>query len=170
MIIFSFGQPLRHPEQSSALLQLKQAFFFNKFASSDSLAYWKLRSWKFQGGGPSDCCSWDGVECDQSTGHVVGLDLSSSFLFGSINSSNSLFSLVHLRKLNLADNHFNYSQIPSEISHLLLLTTLNLSLSVFSGPIPVEISRLSKLISLDLSQNSRRLRLEKPGLQSCFKT
>ncbi|XP_052177647.1 receptor-like protein 9DC3 [Diospyros lotus] len=159
-------EPLCHSEESSALLQFKQAFFFNKSVSSDPLAYWKLRSWKFQGGGASDCCSWDGVECDQSTGHVVGLDLSSSFLFGSIKSSSSLFSLVHLRRLNLADNHFNHSQIPLEISHLLLLTTLNLSLSSFSGPIPVEISRLSKLISLDLSQNSGTLRLEKPGLQS----
>ncbi|XP_052174960.1 receptor-like protein 7 isoform X2 [Diospyros lotus] len=163
---FSFMQPLCHAEESSALLQFKQAFSFNKSASSDPLAYWKLRSWKFKVGGGSDCCSWDGVECDQSTGHVVDLDLSSSFLFGSIKSSSSLFSLVHLRRLNLADNHFNYSQIPSEISHLLLLTTLNLSLSVFSGPIPVEISRLSKLISLDLSLNSGPLRLEKPGLQS----
>ncbi|XP_052193890.1 receptor-like protein 6 [Diospyros lotus] len=163
---FSFVQPLCHAEESSALLQFKQTFSLNKSASFDPLAYWKLQSWKFQGGGANDCCSWDGVECDQSTGHVVGLDLSSSFLFGSINSSSSLFSLVHLRKLNLADNHFNYSQIPSKISHLLLLTTLNLSLSAFSGLIPVEISKLSKLISLDLSQNSAPFLLEKPGLQS----
>ncbi|XP_052177648.1 receptor-like protein 6 [Diospyros lotus] len=163
---FSFVQPLCHAEESSTLLQFKQAFFFNKSASSDPSAYWKLRSWKFQGGRASNCCSWDGVECDQSTGHVVGLDLSSSFLFGSIKSSNSLFNLVHLRRLNLADNHFNHSQIPSEISHLLLLTTLNLSLSVFSGPIPMEISRLSKLISLDLSQNPGPLRLQHPSLHS----
>ncbi|XP_052177645.1 receptor-like protein 7 [Diospyros lotus] len=151
LLNLSYNEPLCHPEDSSALLQFKQTFSLNK---------------SFQGGRASNCCSWDGVECDQSTGHVVGLDLSSSFLFGSIKSSSSLFSLVHLRKLNLADNHFNYSQIPSEISYLLLLTTLNLSQSVFSGPMPVEISRLSKLISLDLSQNSGPLRLEKPGLQS----
>ncbi|ONI18146.1 hypothetical protein PRUPE_3G199400 [Prunus persica] len=81
----------------------------------------------------STCCSWDGVECDEESGHVIGLDLRSSCLHGSINSSNSLFRLVHLQRLDLSDNHFNFSQIPSrfEISKLSKLSTLDLS---FNGP------------------------------------
>jgi len=117
---FSSLHPLCHAEDSHALLQFKQTLFFNKSASSDTLAYWKLESWKLQGGA-RDCGSWDGVEFEKYTGHAIGLDPSSNYIFGSINSNSSLFSLVHLRRLNLADNHFNYSQIPSIISHLLEL-------------------------------------------------
>ena len=85
---------------------------------------------------------------------MIGLDLSSSCLYGSILSNSSLFSLVHLRRLNLAYNHFNSSQIPSGFSRLSGLTYLNLSASSFSGQIPLNISVLSKLTSLDLSFNS----------------
>ncbi|KAL7218694.1 hypothetical protein ACSBR2_011877 [Camellia fascicularis] len=167
---FSTEQSLCHADESSALLQFKQTFSINKSDSSDPSAYPKVASWKLERE-RSNCCSWDGVECDQDTGHVIGLDLSNSFLHDSINSSSSLFSLVHLQRLNLAYNDFDYSHIPSEISHLSELITLNLSSSVFSGQIPLEISKLSKLVSIDLSfnvdsTNSGLLKLEKPGLRS----
>jgi Leucine-rich repeat (LRR) protein len=84
---------------------------------------------------------------------VVGLDLTSSWLYGSFNSSNSLFRLLQLQRLNLADNDFNGSQIPFGVGNLLRLTYLNLSYSVFSGQIPSELSHLNKLSSLDLSRN-----------------
>ncbi|CAL5391016.1 unnamed protein product [Camellia sinensis] len=166
----SAEQPLCHADESSALLQFKQTFSINKSASSDPSSHSKVASWKLRGDG-GNCCSWDGVECDEDTGHVIGLDLSSSFLHGSINSSSSLFSLVHLQRLNLADNDFDNSHIPSEISHLLELVSLNLSSSVFSGQVPLEISKLSKLVSIDLSfnvdsANLGGLKLEKPGLRS----
>ena len=102
-----------------------------------------------------DCCSWDGVEYNEEIGHVIGLDLSSNYLYGSMLSNSSLFSLVHLRRLNLADNHFNSSQIPSDFGHLFGLTYLNLSSSSFSGQIPLNILVLSKLTFLDLSNNSK---------------
>jgi hypothetical protein len=122
-------------------------------------------------GDKSDCCSWDGVVCDESTGHVIGLDLSSSCLFGSINYISTLFHLVHLQSLNLTNNNFNYSQIPSQIGELSRLTDLNLSWSHFSGQIPFEISQLSHLSSLDLSRDYfdyfpkyPHLELKKPNL------
>ncbi|KAL7218692.1 hypothetical protein ACSBR2_011875 [Camellia fascicularis] len=165
----SAEQPKCHADESSALLQFKQSFSISKSTSSDRSAYPKVASWKLEGDS-GNCCLWDGVECDQETGHVIGLDLSSSFLHGFINSSNSLFGLVHLQRLNLAYNDFNYSCIPSEIGHLLGLTSLNFSSSVFSGQIPSEISKLSKLVSIDLSFNvdssNSGLKLEKPGLRS----
>lgn len=165
-------QPLCHVEERMALLQFKQGFEILKTASHGPSAYPKILSWKLHGDRGNDCCSWEGVYCDQQTGHVDGLDLSSSFLYGSIDSQSSLFSLFHLRSLNLADNHFNYSLIPSKIASLSRLSRLNLSSSVFSGQIPSEILKLSNLTSLDLSFNvdfssqENLLKLETPNFSS----
>ncbi|KAL4654910.1 hypothetical protein ACB092_01G413900 [Castanea dentata] len=160
---FSSVQPLCHGHERSYLLQFKESFVIinNKSISFDPLAYPKVASWTLEGNN-SDCCSWDGVECQKSNGHVIGLDLNSSYLYGSINSSSSLFNLVHLQRLNLADNHFNHSQIPSTISNLSKLTYLNLSNSTFSGQIPLEFSQLSQMSSLDLSYN--HLEIKNPSL------
>ncbi|KAJ4822443.1 hypothetical protein Tsubulata_019789, partial [Turnera subulata] len=131
------------------------SFIIDRSASYDPAAYPKFEGWKVDREKASDCCLWDGIGCDDITGHVISLDLSSSCLFGSINSSSSLFQLLHLRSLNLADNDFYGSLIPSALGHLLTnLTHLNLSYSAFSGPIPSSISNLSKLSSLDLSVNA----------------
>ena len=156
-------QPLCNDSERSALLQFKQIFVINMSVSSDPYAYPKLSSWK--SGGRNDCCSWDGVQCDGGTGHVIGLDLSSSHLYGSINSSSSLFHLVHLQMLNLADNDFNHSQIPQSIRYLSNLTYLNLAFSGFADQIPREILELSKLENLVLTGNEF-LKLQQPGLKS----
>ncbi|GAB4845971.1 hypothetical protein Ancab_024975 [Ancistrocladus abbreviatus] len=71
----------------------------------ESHAAKSINSWK-KG---TDCCMWDGVQCDPSTGHVIGLDLSCNLLNGTINSNSSLFLLPHLRNLNLAFNYFSFS-------------------------------------------------------------
>ncbi|KAM4119400.1 hypothetical protein ACJW30_03G055900 [Castanea mollissima] len=155
-------QPLCNDFERFALLQFKQSFVINESVSSDPSAYPKVSSWN--SGEANDCCSWDGVQCDTVTGHVIGLDLSSSYLYGSINSSSSLFHLVHLQMLNLADNDFNYSQIPPSIRYLSNLTYLNLSFSCFVDQIPPEILQLSKIDSLALAEND--LKLQKPSLKS----
>ncbi|XP_031286471.1 receptor-like protein 7 [Pistacia vera] len=100
-----------------------------------------------------DCCSWDGVTCNLVIGHVIGLDFSCSWLSGNIPSNITLFLPPQLKRLNLAHNDFNLSQISSDFGQLTSLTHLNLSASNFSGQIPSEISHLSKLVSLDLSWN-----------------
>ncbi|XP_038680905.1 receptor-like protein 7 [Tripterygium wilfordii] len=159
---------LCHNEESLALLQFKRSFVVNKSASSDASAYPKTISWNQQGENP-DCCLWDGVVCDQYTGRVISLDLSSSCLYGSINSSSSLFHLRYLQSLNLADNHFNSSQIPSGFGSFQRLVDLNLSSSKFYGKIPLEIAGLSRLRSLDLTgdwdeSNARMLELTSTDL------
>ncbi|KAK9994130.1 hypothetical protein SO802_023833 [Lithocarpus litseifolius] len=161
---FSSVQPLCRGHERSYLLQFKDSFVINKSASSEPWAYPKVASWTLEGNN-NDCCSWDGVECDEFTGHVIGLDLNSSCLYGSINSTSSLFHLVHLQRLNLADNHFKYSQIPSTVSNLSKLTHLDLSSSAFASQIPLEVSQLSQLSSLNLSGNAY-LELKKPSLRS----
>ncbi|XP_059661241.1 receptor-like protein 43 [Cornus florida] len=130
------------------------------FVSLDPSAYPKVASWNTSS---SDCCSWDGVTYDDDTGRVIGLDISSSFLSGFINTNNTLFCFVHLQTLNLVDNYFNKSQI--HVGLLSRLTFLNLSYTEFAGQIPLEISNLTKLTSLHLLRNSL-LELVKPGLTS----
>ncbi|GMI98568.1 receptor like protein 12 [Hibiscus trionum] len=135
--------------ERSALLQLKESFILNRSASS----YSKADSWKLDGWIGGDCCSWDGVECDDNTGHVIGLDLRSSFLYGSIDSNSTIFQLHHLRRLNLFDNDFNGSEIPSVIGNLSRLSQLDLSYSAFSGQIPNTLANLTELTYLSLSEN-----------------
>nr|XP_011467294.1 PREDICTED: receptor-like protein 12 [Fragaria vesca subsp. vesca] len=156
---FSFvqTQALCHDDERSALLQFKASFTIDKSASQDPFAFPKVSSWGRLAGDTqrNNCCSWDGVECNDNSGHVIGLDLASSYLHGSINSNSSLFQLVHLQSLDLSDNNFSFSQIPSRLGHALTsLTYLNLSMSSFSGQIPSEMSYLSNLSTLHLSSNS----------------
>ncbi|CAL5360634.1 unnamed protein product [Camellia sinensis] len=157
-------------DQRFALLQFKHMFTINTSASDSwscgDLASPKMLSWNES---CTDCCSWEGVTCDGLTGHVIGLDLSCSQLYGSIHPNSSLFQLSHLHHLNLAFNHFNYSHIPSAFAHFPNLTHLNLSFSSFSGSIPSEIRHLSKLVSLDLSSYFDQLRFEPHNFRMMLK-
>ncbi|KAL7224252.1 hypothetical protein ACSBR1_025669 [Camellia fascicularis] len=147
-------------EQSSALLQFKQQFSFNKSASYDFCDYFgihsypKMESWK-EG---SDCCSWDGVECDNNTSQVIGLDLSCSWLNGTIHPNSTIFYYFpHLQSLNLAFNDFGMSPISSEFSRFTRLTHLNLSASFVLCKVPIEVSFLDS--------SNYGLRLEEPGFE-----
>ncbi|TYI67523.1 hypothetical protein E1A91_D08G023800v1 [Gossypium mustelinum] len=130
-----------------------------------------------------DCCSWEGVKYDHVTGHVIGIDLSQSCLVGSLFANNDLFqlqnlqwldlsynylegsliestrSLFHfhgLRRLNLAGNGFDGTISSKLFSQLVSLTHLNLSDNAFSGLISHQISVLSSLVSLDVSNSELR--------------
>ncbi|GAB4860027.1 hypothetical protein Ancab_040423 [Ancistrocladus abbreviatus] len=153
--------------ERAALLQFKLSLSISEFASTYPSAYPKIESWESMES-ESDCCLWEGIGCDMTSGHVTILDLSSSLLSGSIHSNSSLFELVYLHTLNLADNDFRSSLIPAEISHFFNLKNLNLSLSRFSGQMPTEICQLSNLVSLDLSQNS--LKLRQPSFKSLLES
>ncbi|KAK9005250.1 hypothetical protein V6N11_042693 [Hibiscus sabdariffa] len=138
--------------QSSALILFKTQFSINETASKDCeyphiKSYPKTNSWK-KG---LDCCLWDGVTCDNITGQVIGLDLSCSWLSGTFPSNSRLFHLSHLQKLDLSFNDFSKSRISPSFGGFPSLTHLDLTSSWFSGPVPYEISYLSKLVSLYLS-------------------
>ncbi|MED6158318.1 hypothetical protein PIB30_031620 [Stylosanthes scabra] len=150
--------PLCNHEDSSNLLQFKNSFVVNTSLYQDwwwqqpgvlCSSYSKTASWK----NGTDCCLWDGVTCDTTSGHVIGLDLSCGMLEGELNPNSTLFHLTHLQQLNLANNDFCASQLSSRIGDLVALTHLNLSNSGFGGDIPSTISHLSQLLSLDLSRS-----------------
>ncbi|XVF78920.1 hypothetical protein PTKIN_Ptkin14bG0176900 [Pterospermum kingtungense] len=134
-------------DQSFALLQLKNSHSID--ASSSRCPRNKIISWK-EG---TDCCLWDRVKCETETGNVIGLDLGYSCLSGTIHTNSTLFHLHHLQELNLAHNDFRSPQMASKFGQFTNLTHLNISESVFTGTVPLEISHLSKLLSLDLSYN-----------------
>ncbi|KAK2377428.1 receptor protein [Trifolium repens] len=107
----------------------------------------KTESWK----NSTDCCEWDGVTCDNVSGYVIDLDLSCNNLKGELHPNSTIFLLRHLQQLNLAFNDFSWSPMHVGIGGLVNLTHLNLSNSHLSSDIPSTISHLSKLVSLDLS-------------------
>lgn len=128
---------LYHEEECLALFEFKQSSFSRQ--PHASFGFQKLDQWRKIASNTSEhdadyCCLWDGVMCGNNN-HVIGLDLSQSFLYGSINSF-LIFNLVHLEMLNLSNNDFVGSQVPSEISRLRQLRSLDLSNSNFSGKIP----------------------------------
>ncbi|KAK9748506.1 hypothetical protein RND81_02G062300 [Saponaria officinalis] len=160
------SHPLCSDQDRSALLLFKHSFQLDCAASAlDPSRYPKTKSWTVESN--PDCCFWDGVECNEETGSVIELDLSSSCLYGSFPQNSTLFNLKHLQKLHLAINHFNYSQIPPEFGQMRNLKSLNLTYSAFSGQIPSEILKLSEMTVLDLSisNNDGSSGNDPPGLR-----
>ncbi|KAM3319732.1 hypothetical protein P3S67_006932 [Capsicum chacoense] len=98
----------------------------------------------------TDCCSWNGVRCDETIGQLIELDLYCSGLQGTFHSNSRLFQLSSLKRLDLSYNNFYGSLISPKFGELSSLTHLDLSGSSFTGLIPAEISHLSKLYVLRL--------------------
>ncbi|XP_056158567.1 receptor-like protein 6 [Syzygium oleosum] len=121
-------------------MEFKRSFRIN--TTDWRCVYPKVHSWSLDGSG--DCCSWDGIECDEVTGRVIALNLSKSCLLGTMSPNTTLFRLVHVESLNLAYNSFDFSPISYGFSNLSRLQCLNLSHSDFSGEIPHDISQLSR--------------------------
>ncbi|KAK8636516.1 hypothetical protein V6N13_124262 [Hibiscus sabdariffa] len=153
--------------QRSSLVQLWHDLYHasSSFTFSSKFELWDLNT---------DCCSWEGVTCD-ALGHVIELDLSYKNLSGCFHS---IFHLHHLQRLNLAGNNFNSTLLSYGFGKLPNLTHLNLSSSCFHGQIPMEMSYLTRLVSLDLSNQDHcywgndddydfhTLKLEKPNLET----
>ncbi|XP_027941340.1 receptor-like protein 7 [Vigna unguiculata] len=148
----SYTSLCNHHDKSS-LLQFKNSINVNtshyySWLDVCSSSSSKTESWT----NGTYCCQWNGITCDKS-GHVIGLDLSCSHLQGQIHPNSTIFSLKHLQQLNLAYNDFSGSSLSSGIGDLVNLVHLNLSYTVIKGDVPSTISHLSKLVSLDLSNN-----------------
>ncbi|KAL9255545.1 Receptor-like protein [Drosera capensis] len=158
---------LCHDAERSALLHFKQGLSIHPSASIDPSAYPKTLSWKSTGNVSTDCSKWDGVECDELSGHVIGLDLSSSCLYGSIQPNSTLFELVHLQALNLADNNFR-GEIPEAFCNATSLKVLILPSNRLSGKIPPCLFNLSSHLEiLDLDHNDLHGTIPEAFTSSC---
>ncbi|RYR32285.1 hypothetical protein S83_033884 [Arachis hypogaea] len=128
-----------------------------------------------------DCCRWEGIGCDNVTGHVVMLDLATPFakcwrpmwegeywlriddndncdlLYNQYlearNVNSSLLELEYLTHLDLRGNRFHSSPIPMFIGSMQRLRYLSLSAAGFGGRIPSNLGNLTNLHFLDLSRN-----------------
>ncbi|KAL4606302.1 hypothetical protein ACB092_09G093200, partial [Castanea dentata] len=145
-------------DQRDLLIGLKKSLKFNSILST-KLVQWNETRFP-------DCCLWKGVNCSKE-GRVVGLDLFNESITGGLLNS-SLFSLQYLEYLNLAYNKLSPSTIPFPFGNLTKLSYLNLSNAGFVGQIPNAISRLTRLVTLDLSTlfylSVPMLKLEDPNL------
>ncbi|KAF5176315.1 Receptor-like protein kinase, partial [Thalictrum thalictroides] len=131
--------PCLHIERQ-ALLQFKEAII-------DTSG--RLSSWH----GDYYCCGWEGVGCDNKTGHVLKLQLGNpmSLLDDSGYFERSTLS-ENLRVLDLSSSNFS-GKIPSQLGNLEKLRVLDLSSSNFGGKIPSQLGNLSNLIYLNLYDN-----------------
>ncbi|XP_055801111.1 receptor-like protein Cf-9 homolog [Solanum dulcamara] len=162
-----FSSSLSHlcpKDQALALLQFKHMFTINPnvpYHYCLDITYQKIQSYPrtLLWNKSTDCCSWDGVHCDEKTGQVIELDLRCSQLQGKFHSNSSLFQFSNLKRLDLSYNDFTRSLISPKFGEFSSLTHLDLSDSSFTGLIPSEISHLSKLHFLRISTDPYELSL-----------
>ncbi|KAF8412585.1 hypothetical protein HHK36_000554 [Tetracentron sinense] len=132
-----------------------------------------------------DCCGgdWEGIECNPTTGRVIGLQLqrpperdNGLYMKGTLSPSlaslqflevliisgmkqisgtipESFSKLIHLTQLVFEDNTLQGS-IPSSLGQLPLLKTLSLSGNNLKGQIPPSLGSLRNLLQLTLAKNS----------------
>ncbi|KAL0309996.1 UNVERIFIED_CONTAM: Receptor-like protein 18 [Sesamum radiatum] len=120
-LTFVSGQCLQG--QKDLLLELRNNLTYDSSLST------KLVQWNES----IDCCGWPGVKCD-TMGRVSSLDLSGESITDGINDAgSSLFRLVFLENLSLAQNSFGSIDLPFGFGELTELRYLNLSNYGFSG-------------------------------------
>ncbi|KAH9753656.1 retrovirus-related pol polyprotein from transposon RE1 [Citrus sinensis] len=107
--------------------------------------------------GATDCCQWEGVECSNTTGRVIGLYLSETYSGEYWYLNASLFTpFQQLESLDLSWNNIAgcaENEGLEGLSRLNNLKMLDLSGNAFNNNVLSSLARLSSLRSLYLSDN-----------------
>ncbi|GAY53466.1 hypothetical protein CUMW_149440, partial [Citrus unshiu] len=110
------------------------------------------------GEGATDCCQWERVECSNTTGRVIALDLSGTYSGEYWYLNASLFTpFQQLESLDLSWNNIAgcvENEGIERLSRLNNLKMLNLSYNSFNNSILSSLTHLSSLRSLNLNGNS----------------
>ncbi|KAH9768687.1 protein kinase domain-containing protein [Citrus sinensis] len=115
---------------------------------------WWVNNWATTGNYTSDHCKWTGISCN-SAGSVIGVSL---LWYENDNIKGELgrfkFSCFpNLRSFKIRSNYLLSGSIPSEITVLSTIRTLELTSNNLTGIISLEMGRLRNLVHLDLSDN-----------------
>ncbi|KAF8412790.1 hypothetical protein HHK36_000760 [Tetracentron sinense] len=96
---------------------------------SNRLSYWA--------GDDQDCCTWTGIGCNNTTGHVVELQLGNPYSDYEVTGKipEKIGDMTPLESLHLSRNHIS-GEIPQSLSNLAFLAQLNLSYNNLSRTIP----------------------------------
>ncbi|KAK7305009.1 hypothetical protein VNO77_42907 [Canavalia gladiata] len=97
----------------------------------------------------TDCCAWNGVECHNTTGRVIKLDLFDLFLKGPIPCDWKNFK--DLKLINLWNNQLS-GEILMDLSNWTQLWFLNLGKNKFSGTIPIKMPQNLQVMILRSNQ------------------
>ncbi|CAA3012353.1 polygalacturonase inhibitor-like [Olea europaea subsp. europaea] len=128
---------LCHPNDKAALLAFKHSF-----SNPNPIPSWDPNF---------DCCNYYGVECDETTNYVIGLEMISDYLTGTIPTA--LANLTHLQILRLHKIPNLVGEIPPAIGELTNLRFLEISWTNISGPVPHFLVNLKNLAFLELQFN-----------------
>ncbi|XP_019227652.1 PREDICTED: LRR receptor-like serine/threonine-protein kinase FLS2 [Nicotiana attenuata] len=162
-VSFAFGSTSRGNHEVLCITKEREALLEFKRGLIDE--HDLLSSWGNEDDN-EECCSWRGVKCSNTTGHILVLNLRGSIqltpdgegnyftLRGIIRSS--LVKLQYLKYLDLSSNDFG-GEIPKYIGYFKGLEYLNFSSKAssngFTGLIPPQLQNLTYLKVLDLGGN-----------------
>ncbi|KAL2524681.1 MINDY DUB domain-containing protein [Abeliophyllum distichum] len=98
----------------------------------------------------ASCCHWQGVQCSNTIGRVIQLDLYNTRLEGQL--THAFYNNSSLVTLDLRENQFIRS-IPQSIGNLSSLSIILLGGNHFEGTILDQLCQMKRLSMIDLSYN-----------------
>nr|POE80210.1 lrr receptor-like serine/threonine-protein kinase gso1 [Quercus suber] len=149
-------------QEKAALLQIKSSI--NSTTGIDYLQTWNSTNKK------SDCCDWERVKCDNTTGRTIQLDLSGIISWSREDWCLNASLFLPFEELQYLDLEGNWISrwVPNEgferFSMLHKLEMLNLANNGFNNNILSSVSGISSLKILDLSENKLNGSFHIPGL------